>query len=46
MTSAVFAAAMASLKAHAIAMAMCWMNAENAAAMALRMAHAIVMETY
>jgi hypothetical protein len=46
MTSVVFAAAMALRTAHAIAMAMCWTNAENAAVMALLTAHAIAMETY
>jgi hypothetical protein len=42
MTSAEFEAAMALRPAHAIAMVMCWTNAENAAVTVLPMAHVIV----
>jgi hypothetical protein len=45
MTSAEFAAAMALRTVHAIATAMCWTNAENAAVTVLPMAHVIAMET-
>jgi hypothetical protein len=46
MTSVVFAAVMASLKAHAIATETYWTSAEFAAAMALRTAPVIATETY
>jgi hypothetical protein len=46
MTSVVFAAVTALLRAHAIAMETYWMSAEFAAVTVSRTAHAIAMEMY